>query len=234
MPDQQTTSRASFSETEEQDVQQDWPLEAEEPARRPRRRLTTPLPMTLTAILLVACGFIGGVLVQKGQGASGGSGGNSGLAARFAALRGGSAPGGAARSGGSGTGSTSGAAPGAGALTGRATGAGSTVGQVAFLKGSTLYVTDTAGNTVEVKAAPGATISKTVSSSVKAIHPGETVLVSGSTGASGTISAQSIRVGSAATSGLANLFGGGASTGGSGAASTGASGTGEPSLFGKG
>jgi hypothetical protein len=233
MPDQQTTSRTSFPETE-QGMQQDWPLEAEEPVRRPRRRLATPLPMTLTAILLVACGFIGGVLVQKGQGSAGSSSGGSGLAARFAALRGGSTPGGAARSGGSGIGSTSGATPGTGALTGRATGAGTTVGQVAFLKGSTLYVTDTAGNTVEVKAAPGATISKTVSSSVKAIHPGETVLVSGSTGASGTISAQSIRVGASATSGLAGLFGGGASTGGSGAAPTGATGAGEPSLFGKG
>ncbi len=43
----------------------------EELARRPRRRLLgtggNPIPLALLGVLLIACGFIGGVLVEKGQ-----------------------------------------------------------------------------------------------------------------------------------------------------------------------
>lgn len=105
-----------------------------------------------------------------------------------------------------------------------------TVGQVAFVKGSTLYVTDTQGNTLRVKAAAGATVSKTVSSSVKAIHPGETVLVTGTANANGAIIAQSIRVGASTAGGLGSQFSSGASPTAPAAAGT----SGEPALFGKG
>jgi len=33
--------------------------------------LLAPIPLALFAVLLIACGFIGGVLVQKGQGGTG-------------------------------------------------------------------------------------------------------------------------------------------------------------------
>ena len=53
-------------------------LRDEEPADelpvRPRRRLLTPVSGGLLAIVLVAGGFIGGVLVQKGQNSGGGGG----------------------------------------------------------------------------------------------------------------------------------------------------------------
>ncbi|MEZ5121044.1 MAG: hypothetical protein R2736_05630 [Solirubrobacterales bacterium] len=43
----------------------------EELPPRPRRRLLAPVPLALSAILIAAAGFIGGVVVQKGQGSSG-------------------------------------------------------------------------------------------------------------------------------------------------------------------
>lgn len=49
---------------------------------RPRRRLLgaggSPIPLALLGVLLIACGFIAGVLVEKGQTASGASGHPSG------------------------------------------------------------------------------------------------------------------------------------------------------------
>ena len=211
-----------------------WLDEGEELPRRPRRRLLTPVPIALAAALLTACGFIGGVLVEKGQGTSSGSTGTAGgLTARFAGLR-------AAQGTGAGAAGASGSGASAGGFAGGAGGAGdATTGQVAFIHGSTLYVTNAQGNTVKVNTSPASTVTKTVSSSVKAIHPGETVVIVGATGAGGTVSAESIRVGGGG--GLGSLFGGssgsaggtGASSGGTGAGGGGA-GNGGPALFGGG
>ncbi len=212
---------------EQQDEWLEEPPESELP-RRPRRKLLTPIPLALLGVLLTACGFIGGVLVEKGESSSSSSGASaSSLASRFAALR----------SGASGTSSTSGSSArsssGAASLFGGASGSGGftrpTAGTVAYLDGSTLYVTNDEGNTIKVKTSAGTTVNKTVKSSVKAIHPGETVTITGETGSGGSLSAESISVG-AGGGGFASLFGGsGARTGSGGASSTG----GEPALFGK-
>ena len=242
--------------TEQATVEQHehWLEEPAEPElpRRPRRRLLTPIPLALTGLLLIACGFIGGVLVEKGQNSSSSSSGAAGFASRFASLR--SAGGGSSASaggsgtsaGGTGTGSSGRAASLFGA--GGAGGLGATVGQVAYVSGSTLYVTNTEGNTVKVKTSDASTVSKTIKSDVKGIHPGETVIVTGSASANGAVKAESIRVSEAGASGggLGALFGGGLRGGsgsrGSGASSSsgatgsggGASGAGgEPALFGK-
>jgi hypothetical protein len=229
------TQHAAYEPPEGRD---EWFEEPETLPRRPRRRLLTPLPVALLCVLLTACGFIGGVLIEKGQGASGGSGsGGSALASRFAALR--SAAGGSTGSGASSgsaapTGSGSaGATPSAGF--GSGAGGGATVGQVAFVAGSTLYVTDTAGNTVKVKTSPASTVTKTVSGTVHGIRPGEQVLISGTTAANGTVTAESIRVGAGAGAGLSGLFGAGGkgSSAPSGASSPGGSSQG-PALFGSG
>jgi hypothetical protein len=198
-----------------------WPEQTGELAPRPRRRLLTPMALALLAVLLGACGFIGGVLVQKGQTSSSGSASaGSSLASRLAALRGAGAGGGAPAGAG---------VPGSG--TGR------TAGQVAFIQGSTLYVTTAEGNTVKVTAAAGTSVTKTVKTSVGGIHPGESVLVTGASGAGGAVSAESIRVGeSSEAGGLSALLGAGGAGAGGGpkrAPSGGASG-GEPALFGKG
>jgi hypothetical protein len=228
--------------------QEQWLEEPAELPRRPRRRrLLTPIPLALTGALLIACGFIGGVLVEKDQNSSSSSsGGASSFAARFASLR-------AASAGGSGAsaGASNGSARAAGLFGAGAAGAGgpgATVGQVSYVSGSTLYVTGTEGNTVKVKTSDASTVSKTVKADVKSIHPGETVIVTGSTGANGAVQAESIRVSEAgASGGLGALFGGGLRGGAGGSQGAGASSggrtsgsgsgtsgsSGEPALFGK-
>jgi hypothetical protein len=219
-----------MSQEQVADEQREWFEDsADELPRRPRRRLLgaggNPIPLALIGVLLVACGFIGGVLVEKGQGSPDSStAGGSGLASRFASLRGATG----ANAGGSasgGPGSTGGPAAG---LFSSNRGAGSAVlGQVSYVSGHTLYVENSEGNTVKVTTSAASTVSKTVKSEVKAIHPGETVIVTGSRGTNGAVSAESIRVGEAGASvGLGAIFGGNAGT-------RRGSGAGEPALFGK-
>ena len=192
----------------------------EELPRRPRRRLLAPLPVALVVVLAVACGFIGGVLVEKGETSSSSTPSTGGSLAA------------AARGGGRGrlaAGLAGGPAAGAGG--------GATVGQVAFVSGSTLYVTDSEGNTLRVITSRASTVTKSVKSSVAGIHPGETVLVTGAKAANGAINAESIRTGeSLGGGGLSSLFGGGSGLGSSGRSgnSGGAPAGGEPALFGKG
>jgi hypothetical protein len=206
----------------------------EELPPRPRRRLlATPLPLALLGVLLIACGFIAGVLVEKGQtssGSSAGGSGTAGLTSRFAALRGASGTGSIASGG-------AGAAGGGGANVSGASG-GATIGQVAYIDGSTLYVTNAAGNTVKVKTSASSTVTMTVKADVAGIHPGETVVITGARGSGGAIDAESIRVGGGVGGGLSALFsgsgGGGGSSGRGGAGGGGSSGGNEPALFGKG
>jgi hypothetical protein len=201
-------------------AQGDWLEDEEELPPRPRRRLLAPIPLTLLAVLLIACGFIGGVLVEKGQTSSTSTAG-SGLAARFAALRGGA----------TGASSSASAATSSGArgFAGLGGAGGATTGTVAFIVGSTLYVTNAEGNTVKVDTSAASSVTKTVKASVAAIHPGETVVVTGATGKNGAVTAESIRVGSTA-GGFGSLFGGERS--GAAGAGTGSKGSSEQSLFG--
>ena len=55
-------------------------------------------------------------------------------------------------------------------------------------------MTDAEGNTVKVTTSPASSITKTVKADVHGIHPGETVVVRGTKGASGAVSAESISV----------------------------------------
>jgi len=147
------------------------------------------------------------------------------LASRLAGLRGGLGAG----AEGAGAGAASAGLPGAG-------GARPVAGQVAYLSGGTLYVTSSEGNTVKVLTSPATSVSKTAKATVRAIHPGETVTVTGSAAANGRLTAESISVGSGAN-GLAALLGGAGSGSGrpaGGASGGGGGGGGEPTLFGKG
>jgi hypothetical protein len=190
------------------------PDDYEELPPRPRRRLFTPIPLALLGVLLLACGFIGGVLVEKGQPSSAGPGTSaSGLASRLAGLRssGSAVPGGfAGRFGGAG---------------------GATIGEVSYVSGDTLYVTSAEGNTVKITTSPASSITKTVKFDVHGIHPGETVVVRGTKGTNGAVSAESITVSAAGltSGGLGALFGGGGAGRGGAAAGEAAGGSG---LFG--
>lgn len=212
---------------EPDEQESEWPDDESELPRRPRRRLLAPVPLALLAVLLIACGFIGGVLVQKGQGGTAlPSGGASGFPAGLAALKG-AVPGAGAAGGAS-------PAGGAGAKGGtspfpRLGGAGSggvTTGEVAYVRGNTLYVTDSQGNTVKVSAAAGSKVTKTVSTKASSIHPGATVVVLGSKAKNGSISASSISVSSAAS--------GNATSAGRSSSSAGAGSSSAPTLFGPG
>ena len=226
-PEQSTTQHTAAEDTTVQtpayEPAEDWLDEPDELPRRPRRKLLEPAPLTLLGILLVACGFIAGVLVEKGETSSPSSStGGAGLSSRLAALRGSSATPTA--------GGPSGGAAGGffGRSAGGASGAGATIGQVAYISGSTLYVTTAEGNTVRVSTSRASTVTKTVKSHVAGIHPGETVIVTGTAGANGALSAESIRVseaGAGGGGGLAGLFGGGGSARGGGKGN-------EPPLFG--
>lgn len=239
MPDERPTSDDLSAETAsgafpEDEGHEPLGLEAEDLddpeqlPRRPRQRLLTPIPVALMLALMTAVGFIGGVLVEKGESASSSTG-----ASALSALRGGLGRGsGRSGTGGAGAGGAGGSA--AAFLGGTGVAGGSrtvgTVGTVAFVDGSTLYVTNTQGTTLKVTTAPGATITKTVNTSLKSIHPGEAVTITGSAGANGALSAEAISEGSGA-GGLAALLGGsGRSSGGSGGGSSG----GGPALFGGG
>ncbi len=195
----------------------------EELPARPRRRLATPVNLGLLAVLVVAAGFIAGVLVEKGQMSSASTGGGAGAGRRAAA-------GGGAAGTGTGAGRAGAAA------------AGATIGTVSTLNGRTLYVTDTQGTTIKVIPASSATVIRTATSPVSAIHPGDTVIVQGVKGSDGSVTASSIRatapnaagggfggLGAAAAGGTASRAGAGsgaaAGGGGGGAAAT-------PQLFG--
>jgi hypothetical protein len=226
-----TTPDTSVLEYEPAEEQDEWLAESEELPRRPRRRLLAPLPLALLAVLLIACGFIAGVEVQKGQTSSAtatgtGSGAGGGLASRLAAL--GARPPGTGATG-SGSSPSASASRGAGAFPGAggSGGTGVTTGEVSYVRGNTLYVTNSQGNTVKVSAAAGSKVTKTVDTKASSIHPGETVVVLGSAAKNGSISATSISVGPAAA---------GSATGpGAGSSGTGAtSGGGAPALFGPG
>jgi uncharacterized membrane protein YgcG len=226
----QAPETAAYEPIEKQD---EWLDESSELPRRLRRRLLTPIPIALLAVLAIACGFIAGVLVEKGQSSSSSAGAaGASLASRFAALRGGTAKSGTGATGGT---STTGGSAGTGTGTGTG-GGGATAGQVAYISGDTLYVTTTEGNTVKVTTSPGSTVTKTVKASVKGIHPGETVVVTGAPSANGAITAESIRVGTTGASALGGLFGGSRSGSGAGSAGGGSSSAGgsEPALFGRG
>jgi hypothetical protein len=179
-----------------------WTGELEELPPRPRRKLLTPLSGALLAVLIAAGGFIGGVLVEKGQ--TGGGGSSSDLAAVASRFAKGAAPGGLAGPGGGGGGGSQGDL---------------TVGKVSSLEGRTLYVTSAQGGTLRVKVPAGESVSKTITTSVRSIHPGENVVVQGSKGKSGAINATSVRAtpasgggsggGAGGAAGLNQLFGGG-------------------------
>lgn len=162
---------------------------AELPPRR-RLRLLTPVTGVLLAVLVAACGFLGGVLVEKGKAKGSGSPATPAAFAQRAGAAGGAF-------GGAGGGAASNA----------------TFGQVSTVHGRTLDVTDSQGNTVKVKIPSGVTVTRTAGSSVHAIHPGDTVVVEGSKGKDGTVSASTVRATAASQGGgggaLQQLFGGG-------------------------
>lgn len=155
---------------------------------RRRRKQMPRVTAVLAAAVLVGAGILGGIEIQKhwvstssGSG-SGFAGGNaSSLRAAFQSRFGGGA--GSSASGGA---SSRGGFGGFGGFGGGAS------GTVTLVKGSDLYVTEASGNTVLVHTSAGSRVTRTVTGSVKAIHPGDTVSVNGTQAANGSWTASSI------------------------------------------
>jgi hypothetical protein len=149
-----------------------------------RRKRRLPI-LTAILVLAVAAGgaFIAGAEVQKHYGksssaASSGTGAASALSAFASRFR----------AGGAGTGTGRGFFGGGGGA-----GAG-TAGTVTLIKGSTLYVTNTTGTTVLVHTSPSSRVTRTVSGTVEAIHPGDTVTVTGAQAKNGSYTATAISI----------------------------------------
>jgi hypothetical protein len=144
-----------------------------------RRRRRLPLvTLVLGVAVAIGAGFVGGAYAQRHYGStssgSGSSGSLSALRSQFASRFGGRTTGGSG-----GTFSFGGAAP--------------TVGTVTLIKGTDLYVTTSTGSTVIVHAGK-ATVSKSVTGTVKSILPGDAVSVTGTPGANGSTTARSISI----------------------------------------
>ena len=136
-----------------------------EPVRRPRRRGLTPLTGGLAAVIVGAGGFIGGVQLQKSQGAT------TAAATRPAA---GQLP--------------------AGGPPGTAAGASdaATTGTVEYTKGNVLYVKDSDGNTIKVKIKSSSDVTRTASTEAEDVQPGDSVVVQGAANDNGTVTATAV------------------------------------------
>jgi hypothetical protein len=191
-----TTTTAQYPETLE-----DYAVDDTAPPPRPRRRI--PIVTALLAIALVAAaGFFAGVRVEKGRAVSTTSA-SSASAARSA--------GGAGRIGGSST-------AGAGGVGGGQGGRGRTIGQVTAVEGGSLLITDATGNTIKVSTSPSSRITKTATANLSDIHPGDTVVITGTTQPDGTTAATAITIGGApgGGGGFGGFGGGGGASGGNG------------------
>ena len=155
--------------------------EHEELPPRPRRKLVTRGRLALLGVLVAACGFTGGVLVQKSQQDDAAAGGLPAGIPDLSALGAGAGPGGAA---------------GAGAT--------ATAGEVANVKGKTLYVTTADGNTVAVRVTRSATVTRTANSGIRKVRPGDSVVVQGPKKASGAVQATSVSATAAGVSRIAD------------------------------
>jgi len=153
---------------------------AEELAARPQRAKLPKITLALSAGVLIAAGFVGGVLAQKHYGGSSGSTARaSSLASSFAAARGtGTGRGGFAGFGG-----------------GAATGGSSITGSITVVSGDTLYITASNGTVYTVKASGTTTVKLSSSGSLSQLKPGQTVTIAGTQGSGGTVNATTITAG---------------------------------------
>lgn len=176
---------------------EDYAVDDAAPAPKAGRRLPI-LTAALVVAVVAAAGFFAGVRVEKGRA------GSSTVASATGARRG------TGTGAGRFTGSSSGGASGGGAGFGR----GRTIGQVVAIEGSDLLITDATGNTIKVSTSPSSTITKTDAASVSDIHPGDTLVITGTQQPDGSTAATSIIVGGASGPGGGGFFGGGGGGGG--------------------
>jgi hypothetical protein len=201
-------------ETEDLTARDDeWAVAGDALPPRPRRAGLTRAAIALSAVLIATVGFIGGVEVQKHQGSTGATANAAAGGSGGAAAAGFQRPGGGGQAAGGGSGPPGG-------------GADFTVGTVSNKKGNVLYVKNSDGTVIKVKTGSSSTINRTAKVSAGAIHPGDTVVVQGSTSKSGTVTASRVTATSSTAAAARGGFpGGGGFGGGFGGGGGGAGGT---------
>lgn len=174
------------------------------PELRRRRRMTSPLTWVLVGAVVAAGAFAIGAKVGDDHGLGElDAAPSTGIGAPAASGRG---------SSGFGTGGLGGARGAAGASA--AGGSGGTVGQVQLVDGTNLYVQTFDGGVVKVTTGPSTTVTALAPSTLANLKVGSTVVVQGSAGPDGTLSATTVSQGGGRGGGFGG--GGGGSGGGSG------------------
>jgi hypothetical protein len=183
---------------EDELLDDEWPVRA----RRAGVRMRLPTAILL-ALLVCAGGAWAGSELQKHSGSSGSASGSANAASAFSAFR--------ARAG---AGAGPGFGRGAGGFGGGggAGGGGFTAGTLTAIQGNVVYLTSSSGSLVKVKLQPTTTITRTSKAVKGGLKLGDTIIVTGSTGPGGTISATRL---TATARGVTSRFGG---LGGGGAA----------------
>ena len=177
-----------------EDPDDDW-VTATNTGRAVRVRMMTG---GLVILAVLAGGFWGGVVAEKHHGS--GSNATTTAAGRFGA---------AARA----------AAAAAGGFTLGGAGGNFTTGTLIDVQGNELDISDSSGNIVKVKVGSSTTVTRTAKSSLSGLQIGDTVIVTGSAGSGGTVSATAVRATAQGTpagggGGGGGGFGGGAAAGG--------------------
>lgn len=153
-------------------------------APRPKQRLGKSTVL-LAAVFLAGVGFLGGVQVQKSRATTGTQAGALPGGGNF---RGGNFPGGALPSGV--TLPSGFNQPGTGQGSASTTSGPAVIGTVVSVKGNTLTVKNFAGKTISVTLADNTAITQTVKAT--ALRAGQSVTVSGTTGADGKVTATQV------------------------------------------
>lgn len=165
-----------------------------------RRRSITPVTRALLVVVLAGGAFLGGVLVQKSQTKSTSTSAlPAGVPANIAALFGGATTTTVAGSGGSATAT-----------------AMQTIGTIKLVDGKNVYVSDAQGNVVRVATNRGTKITVNQDATVDKLKPSTSVIVQGTRGSDGTITATSVSQTAAGGQAGFGGFGGGAFPGGAG------------------
>jgi hypothetical protein len=205
---------------------QGWDDDEEDLPVRPVRKRLGPFSLLLIGAVVAAGAFYGGVVTEKNHVTATTVSAAAASRARTAATTAG-APGAAGAAGAAGRTGTAGAAGAAGAA-GGAGGAGATFGTVKLIDGTNVYVQDATGNITKVATTAQSTITITSTGTTKNIKPGDTVVVTGPTGADGTVNATSIRDAGAGGAALGGLGGFGGRNRGAGGAAGGGAAAGAP------
>ncbi len=211
---------------------QRWDDDDDDLPVRPVRKRLGPLSLILVGAVIAAGAFYGGVMEEKHQ-VSGTT--VSSAAARRTTTSTTTAAGRTGTTTGAGAAGAGAGAAGAGAAGAGAAGPGATLGTVKLVDGNNVYVQDATGTITKVATTGQSTISITSTGTVASIKPGDTVVVTGTTGADGTVTASAVRDVGAGAGGLAGLGGGGFRRGaGAGAGAGGGGGGGFGGGFGGG